>query len=303
MYRFAIASAALLFGGQLAYAQQCDTAGGVVINEIYPNAEGSDTDKEWVEIVNNGQVQMDISGWTLWAGTSSYNTSFELPPGTFIGPGQHIHLGGPLAIPTPQIIYPTGLSMGNAASSCDAIQLRDCNGVVSDTVVYGPNNTDLWLDDNGREATCAPPPNSEQALGRVTSGMDTDNLSEDFDWYAVGDETPGGANWFKIWADTPLTAGAPANVYVRGALDGTTVYFAASLVGEGAGTCYPQLSDTCVDILSPTTLLGNAVSDATRRATFNANVPAQLSGSDVWLQAGVPGQMPYKSIVWMNTIQ
>ena len=292
-----------MFGGQLAYAQ-CSPAGGVVVNEIYPNAEGSDSEKEWVEIVNNTQGDVDISGWTLWAGTSSYNTSFEVPPGTFMVPGQHLHLGGPLAIPTADIIYPyPGLVMGNAASNCDAIQLRDCNGAVSDTLVYGATNSDQWMDDLGQIAVCAPPPNSEQALGRVTSGMDTDDLLADFDWYPVGDESPGGANWFKIWADNPLTAGAPANIYVRGALPGNTVYFGASLAGMGAGPCYAQLDGTCVDILNPLTLVGNAVSDAARMATFNANVPAQLGGSDVWLQAGVPGQGPYKSNVWMNTIQ
>jgi len=79
------------------------------------------------------------------------------------------------------------------------------------------------------------------------------------------------------------------------------VYFGASLAGAGLGPCYPQLNGTCVDILNPT-LIGNDQS-ATHTVILNAIVPAGLAGSDVWVQAGVPGQIPYKSNVWMGTIQ
>jgi len=210
MYRAALVSVALMWGGQVAYAQCTPAAmGGVMINEIYPDAAGSDNDKEWVELQNWAFQPVDLSGWTLWAGTSSYNTSFVIPQGTVVTYGDHLHLGGPLVVPAADVVYPyPGLVMGNASSSCDAIQLRDCFGTVADTVVYGPTNSDGWLDDNQQVAVCAPAPNSEQALGRVTDGLDTDDLVYDFDWYPVGDETPGDANWFKIWADI----GAPIQV-------------------------------------------------------------------------------------------
>lgn len=36
---------------------------GIVINEIMYDPEGSDTNREWVEIYNNGAVDIDITGW------------------------------------------------------------------------------------------------------------------------------------------------------------------------------------------------------------------------------------------------
>src|SRR3989344_6387567 len=37
----------------------------VVINEIAYDIEGSDTDREWIEIWNNGSESIDLSSWKL----------------------------------------------------------------------------------------------------------------------------------------------------------------------------------------------------------------------------------------------
>lgn len=300
MTRILIASLGLLVGTQSAFAQ-CDAAGGVYINEIMPNSAGSDTDNEWVELVNSTGTAKDISGWTLWAGTSSYNTSFVIPPATMIAPGQHLLLGGANVIGA-DIVYPQGspnLTMGNASSSCDAIRIDDCFATVADTVVYGPDNTnDGWLDDNGvpvGQYECAPEPFSDQSVARITTGFDTNSMNGDFDWYST--TTPGDLNLFKIWADAPM-AGMPTNVYVRGAMPGTNVIVGASLTGEGMGPVFPFAT---ADILAPINI-GSATSDASRMATLAATVPAGLAYADVWLQAGVPTQAPAKSTVWMGNV-
>ena len=41
------------------------------------------------------------------------------------------------------------LAMGNASSSGDAVALDDCAGRRADTVVYGPDNRDGFVDDAG----------------------------------------------------------------------------------------------------------------------------------------------------------
>ena len=40
-------------------------AGGVVINEIMPNPEGADETEEWIELYNQNNFEVDLSGWIL----------------------------------------------------------------------------------------------------------------------------------------------------------------------------------------------------------------------------------------------
>ncbi|MFA6524148.1 MAG: lamin tail domain-containing protein [Candidatus Paceibacterota bacterium] len=41
------------------------SSASVIINEIMYDVEGSDTDREWIEIYNNGSESIDLSGWKL----------------------------------------------------------------------------------------------------------------------------------------------------------------------------------------------------------------------------------------------
>ena len=42
----------------------------VVINEIMYDAEGADSDREWVELYNNGDSEVDLTGWKFNDGSS-----------------------------------------------------------------------------------------------------------------------------------------------------------------------------------------------------------------------------------------
>ena len=85
------------------------------------------------------------------------------------------------------------ISLGNAGSSADIVQLSDCAGVVADTLVYGEPNTDGWVDDGGMVASSlAPKPGTDFSLARISDGYDTNACGTDF--VVSETPTPGSAN-------------------------------------------------------------------------------------------------------------
>ncbi len=66
----------------------------VLLTEVFPNPVGRDTNKEWVEICNQGGSRQQLSGWLLRAGTRSAKLpSFSIGPNScrVVGKGQ-LHL-------------------------------------------------------------------------------------------------------------------------------------------------------------------------------------------------------------------
>jgi len=174
-------------GGQA----QCDPSGDVVLNELVPNPAGSDAGNEWVELYNKDSSSVDISGWQLEAGTSSYSVRFTLPASTTIAPQAYIVIGGP-AVAFADHNAASALTMGNATSSSDAARLLNCVGTPIDTVVYGSPNSDNWDDDSGGAATSlGPTPGSGESLARTPNGADTDQSAADF---TSTTSTPGTTN-------------------------------------------------------------------------------------------------------------
>jgi len=190
---FAVAAFATLGSTNDAALPSCDavgTAAGIVINELIPDPAGADTDMEWVELYLPTGGPVDLSGWAVASGTSSYSSQGVLPPGTTISSGQFLVVAQTAMVGTYDVLAP-GFSLGNA-SNADAVQLRDCFGNPADTVVYGTDNSvDGWLDDLGGFAALAPKPGSGEALLRVPDGADSNNSSVDFQ---VGFPTPGTSN-------------------------------------------------------------------------------------------------------------
>ncbi len=61
--------------------------GDIVLNEIFPNPAGSDENKEWIEILNRGDSEINLGNWKIENGEKrKYNYVFEnliLKPGEF----------------------------------------------------------------------------------------------------------------------------------------------------------------------------------------------------------------------------
>ena len=169
---------------------------GIVINEILYNPAGDDADREWIELKNTTEDVVDISGWEIQAGTSSFSTKGTVPNNTFLPAGGYYLIGDELVQmdlgQAPDLVVP--LSLGNASSSVDGIRLIDCNSVIIDTVLYGNDPADeVWEDDNGSNPTSFGPKTADgETIGRIPDGIDT-NLSGD-DFAVLSFPTPWQAN-------------------------------------------------------------------------------------------------------------
>jgi len=56
---------------------------GILINEILPSPKGSDETEEWIEIYNQNDFEVDLSGWKI-SDTAGKTTTFIFPAGTKI---------------------------------------------------------------------------------------------------------------------------------------------------------------------------------------------------------------------------
>jgi uncharacterized protein (TIGR03382 family) len=163
--------------------------GEVVINELLPDPDGTDAGLEWVELYNVGDAEITLAGWVLDASTSGFGGGAVLPD-VRIAPGGYVLLG---QADVPGADAPLPVTLGNASSNADGVQLRDCDGEVVDTVVYGAPNDDAFVDDSGEVAvSLAPKPSSGTSLARIQDGYDNDDSAIDF--VAEPAPTPGAAN-------------------------------------------------------------------------------------------------------------
>ena len=152
----------------------CTGSEGVTINEFSPR-----TDVEFVEIYTASDV--DLSGWSIDYGTSSFSKHVTLPAGTLLAAGGHYVVGSAGAPKCKDL--EEDMDFGNATSSADAVRIS-CNGAGVDTVIYGPEgdpNADGWIDDSGAAATSiAGVPDDGYSMGRAPDGLDTNASADDF---------------------------------------------------------------------------------------------------------------------------
>lgn len=159
----------------------------IVINEALVNPDGSDADREWVELYNAGPGPVDLSGWTLeWYKSvpDSPSGSAEIPPDTVVDAGDFLVLLG-WAVDPPDGDYAmveVDLDLGNGQTG-DGLHLRDCSPdlTLEDALVYAPPNDDQIVDESGLPATSvAPDASDDQTLARLPGAVDTDQSGEDF---------------------------------------------------------------------------------------------------------------------------
>lgn len=184
-------------------------AGDVVINELVVNPKGGDSGYEWLELYNTTGSTVDLSGWAIEAGTSSYSTKHTFAEGTTLAAGGFLTLAEGEVAFTADVTVDGTLAMGNA-SDVDAVRLVDAEGQPVDTVLYGSNNKNEWTDDTGSLATAFAPKPGEgandgegEALARKPDGADTNDSSVDFVKVPHAGITPGSTNEVEIPEDCP----------------------------------------------------------------------------------------------------
>ena len=95
---------------------------GIIFNEILPSPEGADETEEWIELQNQNDFEVDISGWKI-RDTEGVITTFILSEGTKIS-GK-----GFLVLKRPE----TKITLNNDG---DKLELLKPDGTIADSVIF-----------------------------------------------------------------------------------------------------------------------------------------------------------------------
>lgn len=116
------------------------------VNEWLPDPEGSDSELEFIELMNTGQVEVDIGGWKVDDAEGS-SSPYSIPAGTRVAAGGFISFTSAV----------TNISLSNSG---DTVRLLDPNGAVQSTFTYASSHEGVsWnrLDDGQAESTTLTP--------------------------------------------------------------------------------------------------------------------------------------------------
>jgi len=155
---------------------------GLILTEVLYDVAGEDNGLEWVEIYNGTMKVVDLAGYSIGSGGTSYTASTLQLVG-MLEPGQCFVVGGPK---TEASNYnpPLGQAVDfdpdlqNSGSTADAVGLFavPASGLGGDTVpldavIYGGSNGNGLLDETGKAGEVdAPDASSGNSLQRTASG-------------------------------------------------------------------------------------------------------------------------------------
>jgi len=168
-------------------------SGGLVLSEVFYDAQGGDNGLEWVELYNAGSTAIDLSGYSLGAGGSDYTYSTIQLSGT-VQPGQTFVVGGTTshnknANPTFDQAVDWSPDIQNSGNTADGVALFDVTAanigsstVPIDAVVYGGSNSNNLIDETG--SANAP------EVGDASSGESIERTDLAGSWQIQSSPTP-----------------------------------------------------------------------------------------------------------------
>jgi len=160
--------------------------GGVLIDELYYDAPGPDAGYEYIILYNSLADPVDLEGWRIEWGGSSFAYGIYTISGVVIPPGDVIVFGGDRMVQVSDVIYNFNFQGGGMAS--DGVRIVDASGTVIDTLIYDSPNTNGLPGDGGLapypDEMCAADVPAGKTLTRDAYHTDTDDCSVDF---TVGD--------------------------------------------------------------------------------------------------------------------
>lgn len=95
---------------------------GLVFNELLPSPEGPDAEEEWIEIFNQNNFEVDISGWKI-KDSEGRAVTYIFPTDTKISPKSYLVLQRP----------ETKITLNNTN---DGLNLIQPNGEITDSLTY-----------------------------------------------------------------------------------------------------------------------------------------------------------------------
>ncbi len=245
----------------------CDAV-EVLINEVLVDAAGDDEGYEWVELVNLGSAEVDLSSFYIgWQKSeSSTGESAGFPSGTVIPAGGYLLLGEE-SVDGTDVVLDLDLGQGTGG---DGVYLFNPCGEPVDAVVYGDSNDDSIPDESGSEAASnAGKPGAGESLARCADGIDgvdTDDPGSDFIVLGETSISPGEAN-----ACPCESQGADVQVVINevlvdpdgadGGLEWIELYNAGS-------------SDACLDLWTIEYFKGDPLDGTERTLPVGLSIPA-----------------------------
>ncbi len=166
----------------------------IVIAEVFYDAVGADNGFEWVELYNAGSQAVDLAGFSLGSGGSSYTSTRVQLSGT-IAAGATFVVGGPSTVsgngnPVFDQAINWSPDLQNSGSTADGVALFDVpsaqittSTVPVDAVIYGGSNTSGLIDETGS----ANPPD----VGDAPAGSSIERSDLAGTWQVQGTPTPG----------------------------------------------------------------------------------------------------------------
>ena len=143
----------------------------IVINEIMYNLEGSDSDREWIEIFNSGTTTVDLTDWKLYDGQSNHKLNIT-QGSAIISPGGYAIISSgtdKFLADNPSFngaILESSFSLNNSG---ETLSLKDAKDNIIDQVTYsssmGANGDGLSLQKiNGDWRAALPTPGRENKI-------------------------------------------------------------------------------------------------------------------------------------------
>ena len=165
----------------------------VVINEVCYDPDGADTGKEWIELYNSGNTDVNLAGAKIFSGGSNFVEVFEFPH--FILRAHRFVLIGDAQVEA--AVFVTPLAFQNGGAETDAIRYLSADGSYTDTVLYDSPNGNNLPDDSSLPATSFAVDVPEgYSLARRMDGYDTDDCAADF--CGESEPTPGLPNRVRV---------------------------------------------------------------------------------------------------------
>ncbi len=159
-------------------------ARGAVINEVLYDAVGPDAGKEWIELYSAGRYPVNLGGFLIQVGDTSFSNAYVFPANTWLEPGRHLLLGGSLVenrdlevnfqMPNRFTNGPTA-AVRIAAKAGPEIHVVDCLMYGGTAENFNQNGLDTtgWISSDARSAGAG------HSLYRRFIGHDTD---QSVDW-------------------------------------------------------------------------------------------------------------------------
>lgn len=156
---------------------------GITFNEILPSPEGSDATEEWIELYNQNEFEVDLSGWKI-EDTIGKSTAYVFPAGIKISPNSFLVLKRPetkitlnndgdgLSLSSPDGEKKDSVSYEKAPQN-QSYNLTSKGWAWSDALTPGSANIVSVKEKKAEQATPKPSPNDEAIVVDLSGGKET----------------------------------------------------------------------------------------------------------------------------------